>query len=139
MVEKTGKEVSKGELLDMSLEMPVGGWTEANIRLPSIPVYLDSTGTATKRYDTRPPKKASDATEEDWQARARVLPLRHDEKAAADQIAAERRLSEAGNGTWWGGFDGLLCSTRTWSVKRSVKSATQERVSQRPTGKNVIM
>lgn len=52
------KEVSKGELLDMPLKMLVGGWTEANIRLPSIPVYLDSTGTATKRYDTRPPKKA---------------------------------------------------------------------------------
>jgi len=52
------KEVSKGELLDMPLGMPLGGWTEANIRLPSIPVYLDSTGTATKRYDTRSPKKA---------------------------------------------------------------------------------
>ena len=27
-----GKEVSKGELLDMPLQVPVGGWTEANIR-----------------------------------------------------------------------------------------------------------
>ena len=54
------------------------------------------------RYDVRPL-----VSEADWQARARVLPLRHDEKAAADQVAAERRLSEAGNGTWWGGFDGL--------------------------------
>ncbi|MBU1803046.1 GNAT family N-acetyltransferase [Nocardioides sp.] len=54
------------------------------------------------RYDVRPL-----ASEEDWQSRARLLPLRRDEPAAADQIAAERRLSDAGHATWWGGFEGL--------------------------------
>jgi len=54
------------------------------------------------RYDVRPL-----ASEEDWQSRARLIPRRRDESAVAEQVAAERRLSESGHATWWGSFEGL--------------------------------
>jgi len=52
------KEREAGELMEMRIDAPPGGFTADTIRIPCVPLGLDSSGAATKKYDTNIPPKA---------------------------------------------------------------------------------
>jgi len=55
---KAMKEREAGELMEMRIDAPPKGFTADTIRLPCVPMGLDSSGAATKKYDTNIPPKA---------------------------------------------------------------------------------
>ena len=52
------KERGAGEPMEMCIDAPPKGFTADTIRLPCVPMGLDSSGAATKKYDTNTPPKA---------------------------------------------------------------------------------
>ena len=55
---KAMKERDARELMEMRIDAPPEGFTADTIRLPCVPMGLDSSGAATKKYDTNIPPKA---------------------------------------------------------------------------------
>ena len=55
MLTKAMKECDAGELTEMRIDAPLEGFTADTIRLPCVPMGLDSSGAATKKHDTNIP------------------------------------------------------------------------------------
>ena len=59
---KAQKEARAGELLELVVKKPKGGFTADNIVIPFVPMGADSTGSATRKTDIKHPKKARRTT-----------------------------------------------------------------------------